>query len=161
MLELVSYKLNDGLVKAIAQSINLTQDKIQTIHLSNNLLRDEQVHYLFSELSQDKKNKIRSIVITDQNEFGLKTSEVLNRDYLSKHPPYQLDELRIVNCKVYPGAMNNVLRQINELGQLCYLRKLSIPSCNLNQASTEYLSTIIQKMQLIELDISYNKLGVY
>eukprot|EP00347_Sterkiella_histriomuscorum_P008584 403344534 len=155
---LSDYQLNSGIVKALCQSINLSRDKLTKISLSHNQISDDQFSQILNSLNENQLNSLKSIIYCTKNEFGPKSFEVLKDKYLSKVPPFQLEELRIAGCKVIPGSVNNILEVLKET---CFLKKLSMPKTKLNEYSVDLLVQLISKQSapnLIELDISWNEL---
>ena len=70
--------------------------------------------------------ELKSLVYK-QNEFGMKTMEYL-RPFMVRPMPNQMDELRIINCKMGLGAINMLL---NCLIEKSYIRKLALVKASL------------------------------
>ena len=69
--------------------------------------------------------------------------------------PYNLDEVRLINCKIAPQAVQYFIQEINGSN----LRKLSLVKCEINKTLFEGVLDLIENSyNIIDLDISWNKL---
>jgi len=66
-----------------------------------------------------------------------------------------LDEVRIINCKIGPKAVQMFLEEM----QGSNIRRLSLVKTEINKSLFEHVLQLIERSHsLIELDISWNKL---
>ena len=71
--------------------------------------------------------------------------------------PKNLDELRIINCKISPVSIGKILSTV-ECGN-SHLRRLSLAGVGLNELGLDLLAEIVDHVRsLIDLDISWNGL---
>ncbi len=118
-LNLVGYRLNLGLCRALRQYLENQKGALTRIVLDNNGINSgELLNELLEGVAQ--QDDFKSIVIiknaVDENSASV-IGEVLKRPF-----PKNLEELRIVNCKVSPVSTIKLLNAVNE----SQLKKLSL-----------------------------------
>ena len=95
---------------------------------------------------------IKRIIYKD-NEFHYESLCAL-RPILAKQKPHNLEELRLINCKIGASFTHDLLDLLLEGN---YLKKLSLVKINLSIASFYKILRLIQEStMLIELDLSCN-----
>ena len=92
--------LSDGQVKSLASTLASEKGAFQQLYLSNNHLSGKMLAYLLRNLEPAVKDQVRSLILSDNNEFTEESLTVLLEDYMVKKGPSSLLELRLVDVKV-------------------------------------------------------------
>ena len=72
---LSNYNMNQGVSDAVSHSINVGTEKIVTLNLSNNILKDDNMSHLLESLDPNTQIPfLKHLIYTNQNEFGNKTA---------------------------------------------------------------------------------------
>ena len=91
-------------------------------------------------------------------QWTLKTQTSPNLGVLARSKPHQLEELRIIDCKVHQAGSELLFNFLNE--KSCFISKFSYVNGNLNKQVVSQLFTFIQtNKNLRELDISHNSMS--
>lgn len=88
--------------------------------MESNNMRDEDLAAVLEGLH--RLQDIKSITY-NKNEFGMKSAEALKIIVGLRYIPYHLEELRLVNCKISPQAMNVFLDVLEERN---YIKRLAL-----------------------------------
>ena len=148
---LVGYKLNSGLCSGLQSGLEKLKHKIIKIVLENNGISDEMLSQLIKAFTL-RASDIKSICIS-QNEFGPKSSANL-WEFLEK--AYNLEELKIDNCKIIGTAMDDL---IDNLKNSCSLKILKLSQAGINTLWVRGIWKILaEDSNLHELDISWNNI---
>ena len=95
-LNLLDHKLNDGQTKGLAAHFKSAPTNIIRAVLDNNGISDE----LMSELLEATQHlEMMKCLIVRNNVFGRRSIEAI-KPILKKDLPFNLTELRIMNCKI-------------------------------------------------------------
>lgn len=152
-MNLVEYKLNDEICKALGEACKYFPDQINSVMLDTNGLRDKGMAALLTGLSN--LTHLRRFVCKN-NEFSYNSYCIL-KNILERELPNQLDELRLNGCRL---GKNLCIELFQYLTENCMLRKLGIVKAFLPNESVDSLILLINNNQfLIDLDISWNELG--
>lgn len=143
------------LARALSQKIKKLGDNIlNRLILDNNGLKDKDFARILIGIGQ--LLEIKSIVYI-RNEFLFKSAEAIRPLITTNSVPHNLEELRLVNCKISAQATTAVLDAL--MHRSC-LKKLGLVNACLKEPSC--LKKLIQFVRgsryLIDLDISWNGL---
>jgi len=151
-LNLVGYRLNLGVCRALRQYLENLKNALTRIVLDNNGIASGDV---LSELLQGiaSQDDFKSIIII-KNTVDEASASILI-EMLKRPFPKNLEELRIVNCKISPVSTHKLLQAVSE----SQLKKLSLSGAQINEAGLDLLSGMLAHLRsLMDLDISWNGL---
>lgn len=135
-LQLFGYTLNSGICHALLEYFTHFKNAITKISLDNNGLKEDMTSFILEGLYQ--QDEFKSIIIS-RNSLDDKCAEIL-RSLLKRGFPKNLEELRLINCKIQLRSVEVVLRSIRETPNL---RKLGLVKIPLNDACMRLLSEIL------------------
>lgn len=127
----------------------------------NNQISDDQLGFFLGSLSDLQTQGLKAISIGTQNEFGKKSCQIVMERLLDKKPPHHLEVFKLSGCKIQSLNSNYILEQ---LSKTCFLKKLQLSKCKLNEISVDYLCHLVKghgAPNLIDLDICWNELGPF
>ena len=115
VLNLIGYKMNLGLCHAVGQAFRLANDVIEKLLFESTGMDDPMFAAILEGLSDQsnfksvtyKKNSFENL---EEPLSHLTVSALIK---LAKRPvPYNLDEIRIIDCKISPAAVQFFLEEI-------------------------------------------------
>ncbi|CDW81533.1 UNKNOWN [Stylonychia lemnae] len=153
---LYNYSLSQEIIAALSNALQYVSENISAIHFSNNALQDEMTYEILSNLPHH--NKLKHLIVSNQNEVGKQSSLLICHEFLEKPPPNALDSLKIVKCRVQSGAIMRILKTMNQQN---FVRNLALSKCEMGLKEAQLLASIIQQntQYLSSLDISWNQFG--
>ena len=123
-LNLIDHKLNDGQVKGLVAHFKSAPKNVIRIVLDNNGISDEQLSALL-EATQHLE-MIKSLLVRN-NVFGSKSIQAI-KPVLIKELPFNLTELRIMNCRIAPFEVKQLFDSLLD----SKIRKLGLVNANVN-----------------------------
>jgi hypothetical protein len=150
-LNLDGYSLNHGLCNALGKAFNLYHDVLEELIIVNTGADDEMLAAMLEGLHEQHNFKALTY---KKNSLGIKSVEQLAK-LIKRQRPFNLDEVRIINCKISSAASQMLLEEI----QGTNLRRLALVKCHINSSHFEYILELVRSSpSLKELDISWNRL---
>ena len=115
--------------------------------------------YLLRNLQPAVKEQVRSLILSDNNEFTEESLTVLLEDYLVKKGPTSLLELRLVDVKV--SDQKSIFNLLTNVLQDIRLQTLALSKVRLEDRNVSLLCKIIDAGMpcLKNIDISWNKIS--
>lgn len=124
VLSLKSYQLNAGSCKALGEAFSLYDHVLEKLYLESVGTNDEMFSLILRGLTEQECFKS---ITYKHNHIDLLSFEIIIK--MIKRPmPYNLDQLRVVNCRIGPKAIQTFLPQINDSN----LRRLSLVKAGIN-----------------------------
>lgn len=151
-LRLYDYNLTELQSEALSTASKFFHNFINKVLLDNNGIVDNQFAKLVKSLSN--LEKFQSIIYRN-NDFGMESAEAMGA-LLKKKFPNNLDELRIVNCRMAHHVSEYLM---DTLLDASFLRSLTLINANLNDRSMKLICDFMDSnVYLQDLDLSWNKL---
>lgn len=141
-LNLLGYRLSEGVCKAIRTYLENFKNAINRIALENNgLARGEELAELLAGVKAQEDFK--QIVVIQNTVDDAATSIMV--EMLSRSFPRALEELRIINCKISPVNTQRILATINDGSSS--LRKLALAGAQISEQSLGLLANIVSHVR--------------
>ena len=138
-LNLTGYALNSSLARAFVSALRPADTVLTRITLESNSLHDDGFHTILTGLK--KLHSLKSIVYI-RNEFMQRSVEALIPLLSLKAIPYQLEELRLVNCVHMTSLTASAL--LDGLNEKSFIKKLSLVNASINdEICVKKLATLI------------------
>lgn len=103
-----------------------------------------------------KAQDVMKQIVIIRNNVDEQSVQIIT-EIMERPMPKNLDELRIINCKISPVSIHKILSTL-ECGN-SHLRRLSLAGVGLNELGLDMLAEIVDHVRsLIDLDISWNGL---
>ena len=151
-LELVDFRPNDGLCRALAHAFTLGTKLLQKIVLSGNGLDDTALATILSGLLHQEFFKI---FICRGNSIGSNSAIHLS-EFFRRRIPKNIDELRLIECKIASSAIDDLLADLAS----SQIRKVALADAGLTESNFGHILTLVRESRdLVELDISWNSLS--
>ena len=151
VLNLKGYKLNNGLCQALGKAFLLYHDLLEKLLLESVGADDQMLAALLDGLKEQVNFKSVTYKKNSLGPLSVKALSVL----INRTRPSNLDELRIINCKISTASSELLLESI----QGSQLRRLALVKCHIDSQLFEHIIALVEESQsLKELDISWNRL---
>jgi len=151
-LSLINYKLTSGICAGIGNACKAQPKLIQSIILIDNGCSDSDFSKLLSGLVDLEHCKT---IIYKMNIFSNLSLTAL-RPILHKRRPCNLEELRIVQCRINSAVTHDLITALTESSSL---KRLGLVQVSFSNSSFSQLCDYIRDARsLIDLDLSYNEL---
>lgn len=139
-LILINYKLNMGVCSAIGEAFSGNPKLLTSICLDNNGILDAEAAKIFQGLR--KLDHVRSITYR-RNEFGLESLAALE-PLLARRKPRNLEELRLVSCKMNAATSNGLTEALLNASSL---QRLSLANVSLSAAAFDNFLYYVRSAQ--------------
>ena len=131
VLSLKSYQRNPGSCKALGEAFGLYDGVLEKLYFESTGTNDEMFALILQGLLDQQCFKS---ITYKRNQLGLKSLDLIVK--MIKRPmPQNLDQLKIVNCRLNPKAIQTFLPQIHDSN----LRKLSLVKTGINSTMLVYI----------------------
>lgn len=151
-LILRDYTINEGVCKAIRDALEKDPDLMQDFVVENCGIQDHACSILMEGMNN--LHHCHSVVLKNQ-EIGEHTVQKL-ADLLANSFPYQLKELRLINCKLKAKDTDKLMEILLKNS---FLRRLVLTQANFNEASLLKFCDFIQMNNYIrQVNLSWNQM---
>jgi len=151
VLNLKGYQMNAGLCSALGQAFLLYNHVVEKLFMESTGTQDDSFARVLEGLAEQHGFKT---LCYKKNDLGPRSVAAILA--LVRRPlPHNLDELRIVNCRVSASAIQTLLQGLPSTN----LRKLTLVKTGLRGSLLDYVIELTAASRsLVELDISWNRI---
>ena len=124
VLNLCGYKMNPGLCRALGKSFYLYNNVLEKLLLESTGTDDDMLSHMLEGLQEQSNFKAFTYKF---NVLGEKSVRQIVK-LITREMPFNLDELRVINCKISPYATQMLLEDVPDTS----LRRLSLVKTQMN-----------------------------
>lgn len=152
VLKLQNYAINMGLAQGLGRAFALFTNVLRHLYVENSGATDEMLAIMLTGLL--RQQQFKALTCKKSNLDAYSTDVIV--ELLLRPFPFNLDELRIINCRVKPVIIQKLLKPIPDTK----LRRLALVGAGIDTNTFSHILDLLTKSgTLIELDISWNLLG--